>query len=80
VLLRRVLQPLPAEPKGRDYSISEFEFIKKISRSALATIFLGEKKSTGDTYAIKVISKKILNRKKQRCVLSERDMFMQFNN
>jgi serine/threonine protein kinase len=65
---------------GRQYSISEFEFIKKISKGAFATVFLSQKKLTGDIYAIKVISKKTLNRKNQRRVLSERDMLMMFNN
>jgi serine/threonine protein kinase len=66
--------------RSRDHSISEFEFIKKISRGAFATVFLGRKKSTGDIYAIKVNSKKTLNRKNQHRVLSDRDMLMKFNN
>jgi hypothetical protein len=65
---------------GRQYLISEFEFLKKISKGASATVFLVKKKLTGDIFAIKAISKKILNRKNQRRVFCERDILMTFNN
>jgi serine/threonine protein kinase len=68
-----------SDQRCRTHTISEFEFLKKISRGAFATVFLARKKSTGDIFAIKAIAKKSLTRKNQRRVLSERDMLMTFS-
>ncbi|OHS94131.1 hypothetical protein TRFO_39680 [Tritrichomonas foetus] len=61
--------------------ISDFEFLKRISAGAYARVFLGQKKKTGDLYAIKVLPKAEMNQKNQvKRALVERDILMQFNN
>lgn len=37
-------------------SISDFEFLKPISKGAFGRVFLGRKKATNDVYAIKVLN------------------------
>ena len=62
-------------------TIADFDFIKKISRGAFAIVFLAQKKSTKDIYAIKVTPKSELKQKNQlRRVLIEKDILLQFNN
>lgn len=64
-----------------DVSIADFIFLKRISAGAYARVFLGQKKKTGDLYAIKVLPKNEMRQKNQvKRVLAERDILMQFNN
>lgn len=62
-------------------AITDFRFIKKISEGAFATVFLAEKISTGDIFAIKATEKRTLKQKNQvRRVLAEKDILLQFSN
>ena len=38
-------------------SIDDFEILKPVSRGAFGRVYLAEKKSTGDRFALKVIRK-----------------------
>lgn len=49
-----------------DVNISDFELIKPISKGAFGKIYLAKKKTTGDRYAIKILAKEHVLRKKQR--------------
>ena len=61
--------------------ISDFDFVKRISRGAYAKVFLARKKRTGDIFAIKVIPKSSLQKKNQvKRVLDEKNILLQFNN
>ncbi|KAF4325573.1 hypothetical protein BBI17_000206 [Phytophthora kernoviae] len=46
-------------------SIRDFQIIKPISKGAFGKVYLAKKKTTGDQYAIKVLAKEHLLRKKQ---------------
>lgn len=62
-------------------TIAEFDFIKRISRGAFASVFLAKKKKTGDIFAIKVTPKDSLKQKNQvRRILVEKDILFQFSN
>ena len=62
-------------------TIADFRFIKKISRGAFASVFLAQKKTTGDIFAIKVTPKSSLKQKNQvRRILAEKDILLQFSN
>ena len=47
--------PVHATTKDRT-SIDDFEIIKPISRGAYGRVFLAKKRTTGDLFAIKVLS------------------------
>jgi serine/threonine protein kinase len=78
-IMKRTSIGAERERTSRRYSISEFEFVKKVSKGMYSTVFLAQKKSTGDIYAIKAISKKIVNKTNQRRILAERDILLKFN-
>lgn len=62
-------------------TIADFNFIKRISKGAYASVFLATKKSTGDIFAIKVTPKSSLKQKNQvRRILIEKDILLQFSN
>lgn len=62
-------------------SISDFNFLKRISSGAYARVFLAQKKKTGDLYAIKVLKRKECEQKNQfKRVLAEKDILLQFSN
>ncbi|OHT12152.1 hypothetical protein TRFO_18143 [Tritrichomonas foetus] len=62
-------------------TIADFNFIKRISRGAYASVFLATKKTTGDIFAIKVTPKSSLKQKNQvRRILIEKDILLQFSN
>lgn len=46
-------------------SIQNFDILKPISRGAFGCVYLARKKSTGDQFAIKVLGKEHVVRKKQ---------------
>lgn len=46
-------------------SIRDFQIVKPISKGAYGKVYLARKKTTGDQYAIKVLAKEHLLRKKQ---------------
>ncbi|OHT02766.1 hypothetical protein TRFO_30021 [Tritrichomonas foetus] len=61
--------------------ISDFDFVKRISRGAYARVFLARKKNSGDIFAIKVIPKSSLQNKNQvKRVLDEKNILLQFSN
>jgi serine/threonine protein kinase len=53
---------------GCRVSIRDFDIIKPISKGAFGKVYLARKKTTGDQYAIKVLAKEHVLRKKQVCV------------
>lgn len=62
-------------------TIADFNFIKRISKGAYASVFLATKKTTGDVFAIKVTPKSSLKQKNQvRRILIEKDILLQFSN
>lgn len=62
-------------------TIADFNFIKRISKGAYASVFLATKKTTGDIFAIKVTPKSSLKQKNQvRRILIEKDILLQFSN
>ena len=64
-----------------DVTISDFDFIKLVSSGAYARVFLGQKKKTGDIYAIKVIPRSSLQQKNQmQRILTEKDILLQNEN
>jgi serine/threonine protein kinase len=81
VVQQTSLTPTSASPvTAGQTSISEFEFIKRISSGAYARVFLAQKKRTGDIYAIKVIPKTGLRQKNEvRRVLAEKDILLNIN-
>lgn len=61
--------------------ISDFEFIKRISKGAFASVYLARKKVTGDLYAIKVIPKNTLKHNEHiRRVIDEKNILLQLRN
>lgn len=61
-------------------TISDFLFIKRISRGAHAQVFLARKKKTGDIFAIKVIPKSMLKMENQiEHVLAEKNILLQYH-
>lgn len=60
--------------------ICDFELLSLISSGAFARVFLAKKKTTGDIFAIKVLSKDDVVRKNQvKRVLAEKDILLQFS-
>lgn len=59
-------------------SIRDFQIIKPISKGAYGKVYLARKKTTGDQYAIKVLAKEHLLRKKQQIenIETERDILV----
>ncbi|KAG7401026.1 hypothetical protein PHYBOEH_003221 [Phytophthora boehmeriae] len=53
------------KPSSYRVSIRDFQIIKPISKGAFGKVYLARKKTTGDQYAIKVLAKEHLLRKKQ---------------
>ncbi|KAG1711611.1 hypothetical protein DVH05_008859 [Phytophthora capsici] len=53
------------KPVSYRVSIRDFHIIKPISKGAFGKVYLARKKTTGDQYAIKVLAKEHLLRKKQ---------------
>ncbi|CAI5742920.1 unnamed protein product [Hyaloperonospora brassicae] len=52
-------------PTSYRVSIRDFQIVKPISKGAFGKVYLARKKTTGDQYAIKVLAKEHLLRKKQ---------------
>lgn len=70
-----------SSPYITSVSISDFNFLKRISSGAYARVFLSQKKKTGDLYAIKVLKRKEVEQKNQvKRVLAEKDILLQFSN
>lgn len=71
-------------PKPANFStvtIADFEFIKRISSGAFATVFIARKKLTGDIFAIKVIPRANLSQKNQTSrIITEKDILKNFTN
>ncbi|OHT10683.1 hypothetical protein TRFO_04199 [Tritrichomonas foetus] len=62
-------------------TISDFQFIKRISSGAFARVYLAKKKATGDIYAIKVQPKDDVIQKNQvKRVMAEKNILLKFNN
>lgn len=59
-------------------SIRDFQIVKPISKGAYGKVYLARKKTTGDQYAIKVLAKEHLLRKKQKLesIETERDILV----
>ncbi|TYZ63247.1 hypothetical protein PybrP1_009438 [[Pythium] brassicae (nom. inval.)] len=59
-------------------SIRDFQIAKPISKGAYGKVYLARKKTTGDQYAIKVLAKEHLLRKKQKLesIETERDILV----
>ncbi|RLN98908.1 hypothetical protein BBJ28_00006114 [Nothophytophthora sp. Chile5] len=57
----------PSNTRSASYrvSIRDFQIVKPISKGAFGKVYLARKKTTGDQYAIKVLAKEHLLRKKQ---------------
>ncbi|KAI9895348.1 hypothetical protein PsorP6_018445 [Peronosclerospora sorghi] len=53
------------KPVSYRISIRDFQIVKPISKGAFGKVYLARKKTTGDQYAIKVVAKEHLLRKKQ---------------
>ncbi|KAL4099523.1 hypothetical protein PRIC1_007327 [Phytophthora ramorum] len=53
------------KPASYRVSIRDFQIVKPISKGAFGKVYLARKKTTGDQYAIKVLAKEHLLRKKQ---------------
>lgn len=61
--------------------ISDFDFIKRISKGAFASVYLARKKITGDIYAIKVIPKSTLKHDEHvKRVIDEKNILLQLRN
>jgi serine/threonine protein kinase len=61
-------------------SIADFAFIKPISAGAFARVFLAQKTTTGDIYAIKVLPKtEVVQKNQVQRVLLERDILLGFS-
>ena len=70
----------PAKLQQSTPRISNFEFIKLISKGAYARVFLARRIATGDIFAIQAIPKVNLTEKNQaRRLLNEKDILKQFN-
>ena len=71
----------PAPASLSTITISDFDFIKRISSGAFASVFIAKKHTTGDIYAIKAIPKNCLNQKNQtKRVIAEKDILSSFSN
>ncbi|XP_077214183.1 putative serine/threonine protein kinase IRE [Tasmannia lanceolata] len=70
------------KPTSRDRtSIEDFEIIKPISRGAFGRVFLARKRITGDLFAIKVLKKADMIRKKAvESILAERNILISVRN
>ena len=70
-----------SKEKNTPILVSDFNFIKRISRGAYATVFLAQKKTTGDIFAVKVTPRTSLKQKNQvRRLLIEKDILLKFSN
>jgi serine/threonine protein kinase len=66
---------VPRRSHSAEHSISEFEFLGRISSGAFARVYLSRKLATGDLFAIKVIRKANIGLKNQmNDVRAERDI------
>jgi serine/threonine protein kinase len=66
---------------GLQASLSDFQFVGRISSGAFARVYLARKKRTSDLVAIKVIKRSHVNLKNQvRKVSIERDIMLKLNN
>ncbi|KAF1328896.1 Agc/mast/mast protein kinase, partial [Globisporangium splendens] len=65
-------------PSACRVSIRDFQIVKPISKGAFGKVYLARKKTTGDQYAIKVLAKEHLLRKKQHIenIETERDILV----
>lgn len=61
---------IATRPTAYRVSIRDFQIVKPISKGAFGKVYLARKKTTGDQYAIKVLAKEHLKRKKQVRVFS----------
>ena len=62
-------------------TIQDFKIIKIISRGAFGRVFLAQKKSTGDYFAIKVLRKReMMNRSQLDHVKAEQNILTLVNN
>lgn len=60
--------------------LSDFQFLCQLSAGAFARVYLAKKETTGDLYAVKVITQSRLNLKNQvRRVATERDIMMKLH-
>jgi len=55
----------PTRSTAYRVTIRDFQIVKPISKGAFGKVYLARKKTTGDQYAIKVLAKEHLKRKKQ---------------
>lgn len=78
----RSLRASPINGFSKDRtSIEDFEIIKPISRGAFGRVFLAQKRSTGDLFAIKVLKKADMIRKNAvEGILAERDILISVRN
>ena len=71
----------PAPASLSTITIADFDFVKRISSGAFASVFIAKKHTTGDIYAIKAIPKNCLNQKNQtKRVIAEKDILSSFSN
>jgi serine/threonine protein kinase len=76
LVLRRPRSDISARPQC---SITDFTFLKRISRGAFGSVFLSAKKATGDIFAIKAVPRRHLSQKNQvQHLLAERDILLHF--
>jgi serine/threonine protein kinase len=74
-----ILRRCGSEVRPTAHSISDFTFVKRISKGAYAIVFLAVKKKTGDLYAIKATSRRMLQQKNQmQRLLVEKDILLRF--
>ncbi|EAX98799.1 AGC family protein kinase [Trichomonas vaginalis G3] len=65
----------------QNVTIADFEFIRRISSGAFATVFIAKKKLTGDIFAIKVIPRTTVIQKNQTSrIMTEKDILKNFTN
>jgi len=75
--IRKFLERQPSRSKA---SLDDFEFIKQISRGAYGRVYLAKKKRTGDVFAVKVLKKtQMLRKKAVEQVLDERRILSSFS-
>ena len=71
----------PAPASLSTLTIADFDFVKRISSGAFASVFIAKKHTTGDIFAIKAIPKNCLNQKNQtKRVIAEKDILSSFSN
>jgi serine/threonine protein kinase len=74
-----ILRRCGSEVRPTVHSITDFTFVKRISKGAYAIVFLAVKKKTGDLYAIKATSRRMLQQKNQmQRLLVEKDILLRF--